>query len=73
MAQQRKSLVLILVKQTQTFTWVCIKMLMIIICLLMENKYLSLKQTIKMLTYQLSFVSEVYLMYLVLPYLKKYL
>ena len=37
-------------------------MLIIVICLLMEKKSLSLKLTIKMLTFQLNFVSEVYLM-----------
>ena len=58
----RKRLVLILVKQTQNFVWVCIIMLIIVICLLMEKKSLSLKLTIKMLTFQLNFVSEVYLM-----------
>ena len=43
-----KSLVLIKVKQTQNFAWVCIIMLIIVIYLLMENKYLNLKPTIKM-------------------------
>ena len=33
-------------------------MLIIIICLLIEKKYLSLKPTIKVLTFQLNFVSE---------------
>ena len=37
-------------------------MLIIVICLLMEKKYLSLKSTIKMLTFQHNFVSEVFLM-----------
>ena len=44
-----------------------------IISLLMENKSLSLKATIKVLTLKLSFVLEVYLMDLVLPSLEKYL
>ena len=43
-----KSSVLIKVKQTQNFAWVCIIMLIIVIYLLMENKYLNLKPTIKM-------------------------
>ena len=47
-------------------------MLVIVICLLMEKKSLSLKVTIKMLTFQLNFVSEVYLMDLVLLSLEKY-
>ena len=42
-------------------------------CLLMEKKYLSLKPTINMLTFQLNFVSEVYLMDSVLVSLDKYL
>ena len=46
-------------------------MLIIVICLLMENKYLNLKLTIKMLFFQLNFVSEVYLMDLVLVSLEK--
>ena len=44
-----------------------------IISLLMENKSLSLKATIKVLTLKLSFALEVYLMDLVLPSLEKYL
>ena len=72
-AQQRKSFVLILVKQTQIFGWVCIAMLIIVICLLMEEKSFVLKSTIKMLTFQLSFFLEVYLMDLVLLILEKYL
>ena len=48
LVHQKKSLVLILVKQTQR---VSIIMLTIIICLLMENKYLDLKPTTKMSTF----------------------
>ena len=59
---QRKILVLILVKQTQTFAWIYIVMLIIVICLLIEKKSLNLKPTIKVLTFQLNFVSEAYLM-----------
>ena len=33
--------------QTQNFTWVCIMMLIIVICLSMETKSLSLKPTKK--------------------------
>ena len=68
---QKKSSVLTLVKQIQDIDWVYIIMLIIVICLLMENKSLSLKLTIKMLTFQLNFVSEVYLMDLVLKNLEK--
>ena len=45
----------------------------IVTCLLMEKKSLNLKLTIKMLTLQLSFISEVYLIDLVLLSLEKYL
>ena len=38
--------------------------MIIVICLLMENKSLSLKPTIKMLSSQLNFALETYLMYL---------
>ena len=59
---QNKNLVLISLKQTKNFVWVCIIMLIIVVCLLMEKKYLKSKSTIKMLSFQLNFVSEVYLM-----------
>ena len=61
-------LVLISVKQTQNFIWVCITT-----ALLMENKALSLKPTVKMIIFELNFVSEAYLMDLVLVSLEKYL
>ena len=48
-------------------------MLIIVTCLLMENKSLNLKLTIKMLAFQLNFVSEVFLKDLVLLSLEKYL
>ena len=41
--------------------------------LLMEKKFLSLKPTVKMLTFQLNSVSEVYLVDLVILSLEKYL
>ena len=46
---------------------------MIVICLLMGNKFLSLKPTIKMLTFPPSFVLEIYLVDLVLLSLETYL
>ena len=46
----------VLVKQTQNFAWVCIIIVIIVICLLMENKSLGLKLIIKMVTFQISFV-----------------
>ena len=52
---QRKSLVLILLKPTQNFAWVCVVMLIIVICLLMDKKSLSLKPTIKMLIFRPQF------------------
>ena len=47
--------------QTQNFVGVWILMLIIVICLLIENKYLNLNPTIKMLPLQLIFFLEVYL------------
>ena len=47
LVNQRKSFVLFLVKQTQNFAWVYILMLIIVTCLLMEEKSLSLKLTIE--------------------------
>ena len=44
----------------------------IVICFLMEKKSLSLKPTIKILTFQIIFVSEAYLMNLVLLSLEKW-
>ena len=70
---QRKSLLLILIKQGQKFASVYIIILIIVILLLMEKRYLNLKPTIKVLTFQLNFVSEVYLMDLVLLSLEKYI
>ena len=54
LAQQRKSLILILVNQRQNFVWVCIIMMAIVICLLRENNSISLKPII-MSTFQLNF------------------
>ena len=70
--QNKKSLVLILLNKIQKFVWVYIIMLIMVIYLLMEKKYLNLKPQIEMLTFQLNFVFEVYLMNLVLISLKKY-
>ena len=66
-----KGFVLFLEKQVQNFAWICIIMLIIITCLLIENKSLRLKPTTKMLTCQVSFVLEAYLMDLVLLSLEK--
>ena len=70
--QNKKSLVLILLNKIQKSVWVYIIMLIMVIYLLMEKKYLNLKPQIEMLTFQLNFVFEVYLMNLVLISLKKY-
>ena len=67
----KKLLVLILVEQSQNSFWVYIIMLITVICMLMEKKSLNLKPTIRMLTFQLNFVSEVPLMDLVLMSLDK--
>ena len=66
---QSKSLALILLKQTQNIFWIYIIILIIVVYLLMENKYLNLSLTIKMLTNPV-FVLEVYLMDLALLSLK---
>ena len=70
---QKKSLVLISVKQTQTFAWVYIIMLIKSYLFVNGKESLNLKLTIKMLTFQLNFVFEVYLMDLVLLSVEKYL
>ena len=72
LVHQKKSLVLILVKQTQIFPWVYLIMLIIVICLLMEKKSLSLKLSIKMLTFQLNFIFKIYITDLVILSLEKY-
>ena len=51
MDHQRKSFVLMLLKETQNFVRVCIIMLTIVICFLMETKSLNLKMAIKMLIF----------------------
>ena len=60
-------------KTNAIFCLSCVIMLIIVICLLMENKYLNLKPTIKMSTFELNFVWEVFLMDLVLLSPEKYL
>ena len=60
-------------KTNTNFTWVCFIMLLIVICLLMEKKSSILKPIIKMLTFQLNFVLEVYLINLLILSLEKYL
>ena len=51
LVHQRKNLVLTLVKQAQNFVWVCLIMLIVVICLLMKEEYLNLKLVLKMLTF----------------------
>ena len=67
-----KGLVLILPKQTQNLVWVYIMMPLIVICLLMKKKSLNLKPAIELLAFHLNFVSEVFLMDLVILNLEKY-
>ena len=59
---QKKSLVLILVKQGQNFVYISITMVIIVICLSMEKKFVRLKLTMVMLIFYLNFVEEAYLM-----------
>ena len=73
LVHQRKILIIILAKQTQHFAWISIIILIIVICLLMEKKSLSLEPTIKKLTFKLNSVLEVYLMDIVIPSLEIYL
>ena len=47
LVHQENSLVLFLLKQTQKFVWAYMMMLIIVIYLLVEKKYLNLKPTIK--------------------------
>ena len=56
LAVQRKNLVLILVNKIKNVTWVCIIMVIIVNCMLMEKKSLSLKPLIKMFAFQVNFV-----------------
>ena len=67
-----KKRVLILLQQTQNFTWVCIIMQMIFTCLLTGNKNLSLRRAMKKFIFQLNSVSKEYLMDLVLLSLEWY-
>ena len=53
---QRRILLLIVLRQKQNFARVCIIMVMIVICLLIEKKSPVLKPIIKMVTFQLNFV-----------------
>ena len=52
----RKSLVLTSVQKGQNFAWIGIIMMIIVISLLTEKEFLSLKPIIKMSTFQLSFL-----------------
>ena len=57
LGHQRKSLILILLKQTQKFVWVYIKTLIIVIWCLIEKKSLNLNLTIKMWTLNFSILN----------------
>ena len=62
-----KKLALLLVNQIENFTRFCFIVLIIVnACLIIEKKSLNSKLTIRRLSFQLSFVSKVYLMDLVL-------
>ena len=58
LVHQRMSLALVLVKQGQNFAYVCIIIVIMVICLLMEKKFISLELVIQMLTLKLNFVKE---------------
>ena len=58
LVHQRMSLALVLVKQGQNFAYVCIIIVIKVICLLMEKKFISLELVIQMLTLKLNFVKE---------------
>ena len=68
---QRKNLVLILPKWTQNFIWVCIIMVIIVICLLL--KIIKFIADIKNVNFPTQFCLGRFLMDLVLPILEKYL
>ena len=57
-----KRLISILVKWTQNFIWVCIIIMITVICFLLEKKSLNIKLIIKVLIFQLSFAWEIFLM-----------
>ena len=46
--QQRKNLVLTLVKQRENFAWVCITMVIIVICMYINQRFVNLR---RMITY----------------------
>ena len=58
LVHQRMSLALVLVKQRQNFAYVCIIIVIMVICLLMEKKFISWELVIQMLTLKLNFVKE---------------
>ena len=56
LVHQIKCLVLILEKQRQSFAWVCITIVIIVICFVNRKKCISLKQILKMSTLQTIFL-----------------
>ena len=58
LVHQKKKMVLILLKQKQSFVWMCITMLIIVTCLWMEKKSINLKLVIKII--EISFKGNVY-------------
>ena len=61
LVQERKSLVLILLKQRQSFARVYITVVIMVICLLTKKRSISLKQIIKISNFRLNFVYEAHL------------
>ena len=51
----KKDLLLILIKQKQSIVWVCIKLVIVVICLWIEKKSKSLKPVMKMRSFQPGF------------------
>ena len=72
LVQQRKLLVLILVKSRQTFAWVYIIRVIIVICLLMKNKYFKFKADNKNVNFPTEFCLGSVSVDLVILSLEKY-
>ena len=73
LVQQRKSSLLILIKLMQSFAWVYITIMVIVICLLTRKKSINLKLITKMLTFLLNFIKEECLINLMLLILENFL
>ena len=72
LVQQRKLLVLILVKSRQIFAWVYIIRVIIVICLLMKDKYFKVKADNKNVNFPTEFCLGSVSVDLVILSLEKY-